>query len=332
MHHVSWGNLCIVLTRKALGETRATTEKCFLWKNLCCLRNCKAFGGSRCSVSVHACYSAHHFYLHRPGKHSQDLDMFKYRRIEVEIKTRCCIIYLCGETCIIYLLVRPWARREWRLENASWRTCVVYLIERPSVGRGLRLDDISCILGGQLALFTYLYVLGWDESYPSKKLHVKNLCCLLNCKAFGGSRVKTRWCIMYLGGQLALCTYLLGLGWEKSHTKKILVQNLCCLLYRKSFGGLRVRTRWWIMYLEETCVIYFLVRPWTRRELRLEMFLVKNLCCLLNCKAFGGSRVKARWCILYLEETCAIYLLVSPGVRRELRVENDSCEELVLFT
>ena len=25
---------------------------------------------------------------HRPGKHSQDLDMFKYRRIEVEIKTR----------------------------------------------------------------------------------------------------------------------------------------------------------------------------------------------------------------------------------------------------
>ena len=35
-------------------------------------------------------------------------------------------------------------------------TCVVYLIVRPSVGRGLRLDDVSCILVGQLALFTYL--------------------------------------------------------------------------------------------------------------------------------------------------------------------------------
>ena len=34
--------------------------------------------------------------------------------------------------------------------------CVVYLIVRPSVGRGLRLDDVSCMLVGQMALFTYL--------------------------------------------------------------------------------------------------------------------------------------------------------------------------------
>ena len=29
---------------------------------------------------------------------------------------------------------------------------------------------------------------------------------------------------------------------------------------------------------------------------------------------------------------CATYLLVGPWTRRELRLENDSCEELVLFT
>ena len=131
-------------------------------RNVSCEGTCAAYVIVRPSVGRDVPYLSTHATVltistsHRPGKHSQDLDMFKYRRIEVEIKTRCCIIYLCGETCIIYLLVRPWARREWRLENASWRTCVVYLIVRPSVGRGLRLDDISCILGGQLALFSYL--------------------------------------------------------------------------------------------------------------------------------------------------------------------------------
>ena len=63
-----------------------------------------------------------------------------------------------------------------------------------------------------------------------------------------------------------------------------------------------------------------------------KMLLVKNLCFFLNCKVFGGSRVKTRWCIMYLEETWAMYLLVRPWVRRELRLENDSGEELVLFT
>ena len=53
------------------------------------------------------------------------------------------------------------------------QTCVVYLIASPSVGRGLRLEDIS----------------------RGRKINFEqNLCCLLNCKAFGGSRVKTRRC------------------------------------------------------------------------------------------------------------------------------------------
>ena len=68
-----------------------------------------------------------------------------------------------------------------RLENVSRgkkmyfeQTCVVYLFVRPSVGRGLRLEDVS----------------------RDKKMYFEpNLCFLLNCKAFGGSRVKTRRCI-----------------------------------------------------------------------------------------------------------------------------------------
>ena len=54
------------------------------------------------------------------------------------------------------------------------QNCVVYLIVRPSVGRGLRLEDVSRV---------------------KKMYFVASLCCLLNCKAFGGSRVKTRRCI-----------------------------------------------------------------------------------------------------------------------------------------
>ena len=73
--------------------------------------------------------------------------------------------------------------------------------------------------------------------------------------------------------------------------------NLCCLLELK---GLR-----WVegedskMYLEETCVT------------------------LLNCKAFGGSHgLRTRRC--HLEETCVVYLLVSPSVGRGLRLEDVS--------
>ena len=54
------------------------------------------------------------------------------------------------------------------------QTCVVYLIVRPSVGRGLRLENVS----------------------RGKKMYFEQTCvCLINCKAFGGSTVKTRRCI-----------------------------------------------------------------------------------------------------------------------------------------
>ena len=35
--------------------------------------------------------------------------------------------------------------------------------------------------------------------------------------------------------------------------------------------------------------------------------------------------------MMYLGETCAFYLVVRPWVRGELRLEDVSCEELVLF-
>ena len=71
--------------------------------------------------------------------------------------------------------------RRLRLEDVSRgkkmdfeQTCVVYLIVRPSVGRGLRLEDVS----------------------RGKKMFFEQTCVVLpNCKAFGGSRVKTRRCI-----------------------------------------------------------------------------------------------------------------------------------------
>ena len=54
------------------------------------------------------------------------------------------------------------------------QTCVVYLMVRTSVGRGLRLEDAS----------------------RGKKMYFEQTCVfLLNCKAFGGSRVRTRRCI-----------------------------------------------------------------------------------------------------------------------------------------
>ena len=126
----------------------------------------------------------------------------------------------CKASCATRVTTRKWF---------LWRTCVVCSIVRPSVGRVLRLDDVSCILM-KLALVTWLLGLVWDGSYDSKR------------------------------------------------------------------------------------------------------FLLKNLCCLLNGKAFGGSRVKTPRCIIYLQETCALDLLERPWVRRELRLENASCEELVLFT
>ena len=166
---------------------------------------------------------------------------------------------------------------------------------------------------------------------------------------------------MYLGGQLALCTYLLGLGWEKSHTKKILVQNLCCLLYRKAFGGLRVRTRWWIMYLEkknlcyllsckaldetrvttrnvsgeELVLLIFIVRPSVGRGLRLDdvSCILSNYRNLLTCKVLGGTRLTIRKCLLRI--ICVVYLIVRPSVGRGLRLDDVSCMlvgQMALFT
>ena len=85
------------------------------------------------------------------------------------------------QTCVVYLIVRPSVGRGLRLEDVSRgkkmyveQTCVVYLIVRPSVGRGLRLEDVS----------------------RGKKMYFEQTCgFFLNCKAFGGLKVKTRRCI-----------------------------------------------------------------------------------------------------------------------------------------
>ena len=63
------------------------------------------------------------------------------------------------------------------------------------------------------------------------------------------------------------------------------------------------------MYVEQTCVVYFIVRPSVGRGLRLEdvsrgkkMYFEPSWCFLLKCKAFGGSRVKTRRCISRQED------------------------------
>ena len=79
------------------------------------------------------------------------------------------------------------------------------------------------------------------------------------------------------------------------------------------------------------------------------MFLAKNLCCF-NCKAFGGSRVKARMYLswrgnlrilhtckalgdLRIEDVfCKGLCCLHNWVGRDLRLENVSCESLVSFT
>ena len=52
------------------------------------------------------------------------------------------------------------------------------------------------------------------------------------------------------------------------------------------------------MYLEETSVVHLIVRLSVGRGVRLEDESRGNLRCLLNCKAFGGSKVKTRRYIL----------------------------------
>ena len=50
------------------------------------------------------------------------------------------------------------------------------------------------------------------------------------------------------------------------------------------------------------------------------------MCCLPNCKAFGGSRVKTRRCKSrqdseFFQQTCVLYLIVRPSVGPGLRLE-----------
>ena len=96
--------------------------------------------------------------------------------------------------------------------------------------------------------------------------------------------------------------------------KKSLPSYLHCLLNCKAFGGgSRVKTRRCIsrqedVFLEQTCVVYLIVRPSVGRGLRLEdvsrgkKMYFEQTCCLLNCKAFGGSRLKTRRCISRQED------------------------------
>ena len=207
-----------------LGETCALYLLVRPWvrrelrlRNVSCERTCAAYVIVRPSVGRDVPYLSTHATVltistsHRPGKHSQDLDMFKYRRIEVEIKTRCCIIYLCGETNLHYLL--------------------------------------TCKALGETRVTT-------------RKCFMKNLCCLFDWKAVGGSRVKARWYFMYLGG--ATCPILL---------------HLYVL-------GLRRELPLEEAFMWRTCVVYSTVRPSVGRGLRLDdvsCTLGGNLRYVLTC-------------------------------------------------
>ena len=78
-----------------------------------------------------------------------------------------------GETWAIYLLVRPWVRRELWVEGSD---SMMYDVPRGA----------TCA--------TYLLVGPWTrrEVTTRKMILVKNLRCLLDFKTFGGSRVTTR--------------------------------------------------------------------------------------------------------------------------------------------
>ena len=203
MYHVSWGHLRYLLTCKVLGKTRVMTEKCFLWRTRVVylvarpsvLRGLRLDGVS-CILTWFPCKS-----LGETRVTTRKSFMW-----------RTCVVYLIVRpsvgrglrldddscTCTIHLLLRPWVRRELRLEKCFWwRTCVVHLIVRPSVGRGSRLDDVSCF---------------WS-----------NYRFLITCKVLGGARATTRkcfwWktCVVYLivrdvscilVGQLAFFTHL----------------------------------------------------------------------------------------------------------------------------
>ena len=59
------------------------------------------------------------------------------------------------------------------------------------------------------------------------------------------------------------------------------------------------------------------------------------MCCLLNCKAFGGSGLRledvSRGKSIYFEQACVVYLIVRPSVGRGLRLEDVSRGKKMYF-
>ena len=64
------------------------------------------------------------------------------------------------------------------------------------------------------------------------------------------------------------------------------------------------------MYLQQNCVVYLNVRPSVVRGKKREDVFLSRLCCLLNCKAFGGSRFQDS--IRVFDESSVVYLSERP--------------------
>ena len=138
---------------------------------------------------------------------------------------------------------------------------------------------------------------------------VKNLCCLLNCKAFGGSRVATRWYTMYLEDTCAIC-----------------------LLASKVLGETRVTTR--KFFLWRTCVVCLVVWPSVGRGLRLHDIscILRKLALFFTCKAFSETRVTTRKCFLW--RTSVVYLIARPSLGSRVKTRCSMMylgEQLALF-
>ena len=225
-----------------------------------CLQNCKAFGGSR--VETRRCISRleHLFWANLCCL--LDCKAFGGSRV----RTRKCI-----------------SRQEdvfWGKKMYFEQTCVVYLIIRPSAGRGLRLEARRSILSNCCLLNCGPRV-KTRRCIWKQDVFWANLCFLLDCKAFGGSRFQTRRCTTSQENVFwaNLCFYwIVRVEGEDSkmylEAEDVFWANLCCSLNCKAFGGSRASTR--------RCISVEGNEFWA------------NLCCLVNCKAFGGSRMKTR--------------------------------------
>ena len=109
------------------------------------------------------------------------------------------------------------------------------------------------------------------------------MCCLLGCKAFGGSRVKTRRCI-----SRTCVVYLI----RPSGGRGLRLEDVSCVVYlieRPSAGrGLRCKdvSRGKKMYVEQTCVVYLIVRPSVGRGEDSKMYLEARNCVLSKLVLF----------------------------------------------